>query len=512
MDISSFFQSIGVNNNKVSTNNIQDDKALRDTQRLEQALKSFVDGEVVKGEVVDIKGLVAKIITANGDTLNGQLQNIGQLSIGEERSFIVKNEDGVVKFALVPEDSDTLLDNNLKKALDSQGLKSSDKDIEIAKNLLKSDLPVNKETIMALNRAMSLLGKGDNQIDKALYMLKNEVPLNTKNANMLNEFVNKEVNVLNSSNNILSQVNALKDGEIKDILQKIFELNKNIENTNSKQVDKENIANNSLKDVPKDMIKDVLKDIPKEELNKMATSNLGTTKDSNITRDLEKLIFEKSKMVFSENDKNALNNTDKIIEKLPLKDILKFTPKGDSPKEIDEFLNKTNAKIDEAIKVLENSKDPASQKLLETLLNHKETVTFMQYAKDNIYVQMPLNINGEDTNGELLVFKDKNSKKSKSGGVSAIVGLDTVNLGRYETYIQKLDNKVNLQFRLESEEIIKLTKENLPKLSNLLSKYNLAIDSVAYKTIDSSFSIITDDIENEEKEIVMPSVKFDVKL
>lgn len=524
MDISSFFQSNSVQNANLKFNVDTDNK------KIEHQLKQFLDGEVVKGEVIDIKGLVATILTEKGETLQGQLQNIGQLSIGEERSFLVKNDEGIVKFAIIAENDDVLFEKNLKNELIKQGISTDAKTIELVKNLLKNELPINKETISLLNRAVTLLGKDSESLEKAMYLLKNEIPVNSKNANMLNQFFSKEINSLNNTNTILNDINSLKNGQTKDELIKIFSAGH--ENIMSEELNgdeyKTNSANNETKDIPKDISKDIPKDIlSKESLASASKEEVKNTQAQNLSENPNEIIKESVKKVLSNNtqlfeedfildeleknnNKSASKEQIKDFEKLPLKDILKFTPKGDDPKEIDLFLNKTRQKLDEAIKVLENPKDMAEQKLLQTLTVQRDSIDFMQYAKNNVYLQFPVNINGKETNAELLVFKDKKSKNKGKNGVSAIIGLDTVSLGRYETYIQRIDNKINLQFRLENEDVIALTKKNLPKLEELIKPLGLNIESVSYKNIENSFTIITTEEQNEN--IAMPSVKFDVKL
>lgn len=514
MDISSFFQSNSVQNTNLKFNVDTDNK------KLEHPLKQFLDGEVVKGEVIDIKGLIATILTEKGETLQGQLQNIGQLSIGEERSFLVKNDEGIVKFAIIAENDDVLFEKNLKNELIKQGISTDTKTIELVKNLLKNELPINKETISLLNRAVTILGKDSESLEKAMYLLKNEIPVNSKNANMLNQFFNKEINSLNNTNTILNDINSLKNGETKNELIKIF--SSGYENILSEELNgdehKTNISNNETKDIPKDILKESLASVSKEEVKNTQTQNLSENSNEIIKESVKKVLSNNTQLLEEDfildelvkNNKSDIKEQIKEFEKLPLKDILKFTPKGDDPEEIDLFLNKTRQKLDEAIKVLENPKDMAEQKLLQTLTVQRDSIDFMQYAKNNVYLQFPVNINGKETNAELLVFKDKKSKNKGKNGVSAIIGLDTVSLGRYETYIQRIDNKINLQFRLENEDVIALTKKNLPKLEELIKPLGLNIESVSYKNIENSFTIITTEEQNED--IAMPSVKFDVKL
>lgn len=533
MDLSSLLKSTNLNNKNIKNSTIMKSIASLPKANKDSGVSSFLEGEIVKGEVTDIKGLLAKILTANGEEIKGHLQNIGQLSIGDEREFLVKNENGITKFAILPEDEKNLLENNLKKQLTSQGIKATDEDVETAKTLIKNELPVNKEMFKNISRALNLFSKDGKSLDKALFMLKNEIPINSKNTNMLDKLVNKDVNMLKNSNDIENAINLVKDTTLKTALVKIFssvsekkgaKYDVNNTNVNNSKINNTNINNNKINDTNINNNKinntNIINDrATKTTQTNTITSTINNTTNtnqniSNILTDLDNLIGNKNEFEINVESKSVVED---VLKDLP-KNSLKFSIKTGDRTEIDDFLNDTSEKLDKAIKLLESNPkelDSSAQKLLETITTHKEAVDFMQFAKENIYLQLPLKINDSETNGELLVFKDKKRKKDAKDGVSAIIGLDTENLGRYETYIHKMGNSINLQFRLENEDIIKLTKENLYKLDILLKQYNLNIESVTYKNIENSFTLVTKESEiNDMIDIddSFISYNFNVKL
>ncbi len=499
MDLSSLLKNLQLNNTNNANNKILQSVNSLPNLNLDESLSAFLDGEVLKGEVVDINGLVAKILTPKGE-INGHLQNIGQLNIGDEREFLIKNENGLIKFGIVKGDESLVQDNNLKKQLSAQGLKTTPQDIEIAKNLMKNELPVNKETLNILSRAMSMLSKDEKSLEKALFLLKNEIPVNKENAKILDNLVNKTINTLENSNQIEQNINNIKDTAVKEQLLNILKDvvpknpmadNNNTQNTQNTQNPEKNIQNQPNQNVVAndEVLENATKDIPKE-----VTKEATLEQQKNIFDNIKK---EDLSSILREQEGNIKMSKDEV------KDIFKFTPKNMDIKELDEFLSKSHDKLEKAIEILKNADpknaDPATQKLLEQLNNQKEGMDFMKFMKNNVYMQIPININNNKTNGELLVFKDKNKKNKGKNGVSAIIGLDTVNLGRFETYVQKLDNKVNLQFRLENDDVIELTKKHLGKLQTLLQNHNLQIDSVTYKTINKSFTVLSTENEiNEE--------------
>jgi len=135
--------------------------------------------------------------------------------------------------------------------------------------------------------------------------------------------------------------------------------------------------------------------------------------------------------------------------------------------------------------------------ILYEIAEIKDSFSFLAHMKNNIFVQIPLIINGEQKTGELYVFKDRNKKNKSSGSLSALIALDTAYLGRFETYIVKQGNQVNLQFRLENDISESLVKQNIHMLNDAVNAHGLYITGVTYKKITESFSLLKKEPDGE---------------
>ncbi len=493
---------------------------------------NFADGQVVKGEVVDLNGLVANIVTESGAKLKGHLQNVGQLNIGDERSFLVKNENGQIKFGIVSEEIPSQLDKVLKNELMNLGIPGGEKELETAKSFIKNDLPVNKETFNNLAKALSLITKDDGAFEKALFLLKNEMPLNKNSAKMLDDFISKEINTLANANEIEEGINNLKDTNLKNAIisiingeddvfmeskEKVILIDKEI-NQLDKMVNNADDTTENIGDKVKTAVQNPNGEAEKLADNKANITNLasGEAEDVLPEKALKQAMADTNLLDGDENIKELVNQLDKVStdDKKLLKDVMKFDLKTENKADVDKFLNETNNRLDKAIKLLEKNDSPEAKKLMENMITQRESVDFMNFTKNNLYLQMPLSINQNQTNGELLVFKDKKKAKNSNGSVSAIIGLDTATLGRYETYIAKTGNSIELQFRLESKEIVELTKNNFGKLTELLHDHNLFISNVKYKTIEDPFTMVTkeEQILDLPENNTLPNYNFNVKL
>lgn len=490
--------------------------------QISEAIKSLPDGEIT-GKVLDVNNKIAQILTDDGQLVRGKLQFANQLNIGDIRQFTISTDkNGTTFFSIVPEDSSKLVETNIKNALMELGIKNSPENINIAKELIKNNLPINKDQFQQISKANILLGDNSNKLNNAIFMLKNNIPITQNNIKILTDFTANSFKVSSSITQIHEQINNLPEGTLKDSLLNILNLPK--ENTTTTQ---SNL--NTQINLPQNTDTPVLKnELPVQNTN---NTNANNTNMNNIELKFDQNITQKNGIINEDSSTKILNTPEKhnlIADKLfetqeDLKEILpnekniinsenkwlnKFEIAKSSLNDLDEYNKDANHKIENLIKELEKHDTPESKAILENLNNVKERLLFTNNLKENFYVQIPLNINKNETL-EILVYKDKNKKTNSKNSTSAIIGLDTANLGRFETFLEKENNNINFQFKLENEEIIKLVKKNIGQLENLLKEKNLNISSISYSEINNKFNITT---ENKENKDISNNFKLNIKM
>ncbi|MDR1687602.1 MAG: flagellar hook-length control protein FliK [Clostridiales bacterium] len=137
-----------------------------------------------------------------------------------------------------------------------------------------------------------------------------------------------------------------------------------------------------------------------------------------------------------------------------------------------------------------HGENPLTSKVMSEIRNIADNLTLLSNIKENTFIQIPLILNSNRATGELYIFKDKKKKKTGAQDVSALIALDTANLGRFEAYIVKQGRNVNFQFRLNNAECEKTIKENIHLLNDALNAHNLVISGVSYKKITERFSLL----------------------
>lgn len=113
-----------------------------------------------------------------------------------------------------------------------------------------------------------------------------------------------------------------------------------------------------------------------------------------------------------------------------------------------------------------------AEPFVQSVNNLQNNLEFMQQINHMAnYVQLPLKMNGHDTNGELYVYTNKKNLAKRDGNISAFLHLDMTHLGPVDVYVaMNSNNNVNTHFYLASDEMIDFIQEHLYILNERLEK------------------------------------------
>lgn len=113
----------------------------------------------------------------------------------------------------------------------------------------------------------------------------------------------------------------------------------------------------------------------------------------------------------------------------------------------------------------------AESKLAQSANNLSNNLDFMNQLNQMFqYVQLPLQMAGQNANGDLYVYRNKNKKMSEDGSVSAILHLDMESLGPVDVYVKLKDTKVTTNFYVADDSVIELLNDNIHILNERLQK------------------------------------------
>ena len=164
---------------------------------------TLTKGEVVKGEVTDLRSNEVTIRLEDGKTLHAKLSTAMELSIGQEAEFFVQETNDVLITLKLLSDGDTsFTDSAIDKALEAAGLPKSQHGAEIVRSLLNAGLPANKEMIQKMMQYSA--ANKDVELSTLTALMKNNLPVTKENATQLQAYRNFEHRLLGQATTLTS--------------------------------------------------------------------------------------------------------------------------------------------------------------------------------------------------------------------------------------------------------------------------------------------------------------------
>lgn len=523
------------------------------------------DGSVIKGQITDIRGKEVTVKQTDGVEVTGKIDNASGLRIGDTQSFKVSFTDNQLSLINLNLNGEALNEKILGDILKSYGMKPSQENMKMLALLLENQLPATENNLKLINQAFKLLGADS---AKTVFFLENQIRPNTKNADILQGFAEHKTVLSSQLGGLLDSILEIGDDSLKK--QVVDELLlRNTSNSEKTDLTTPNIKTGEASlPVPEDnnlplpeSVKSAIyglnneseMDTVKETLIKAYPKHEAIINEMFETTGKEILTLKENLIALSENQELSLDSLEKAIKELTkldsteaLKLINELFPEdtdirqkitnslglSDNVRIKDAIMRKflinpehlTKDEFDSLIKELSECFESISKKHLESgqlskvmaeIQEVKDSLLFLSHMKNNTFIQIPLMINENKATGELYVFKDKKRKNKAGTDLSALIALDTANLGRFEAYIVKQGNRVNFQFRLNNDECEKLIKENIQSLNEALNAHSLIISGITYKKITESFSLLckepVDDSEND-KPLELGRIIFDKRM
>ena len=156
---------------------------------------TLTKGEVVKGEVTDLRSNEVTIRLEDGKTLHAKLNTAMDLSIGQKAEFFVQEtNDVLITLKLLSDGDTTFTESAIDKALEASGFPKSQHAADIVRSLLNAGLPANKEMIQKMMQYSA--ANKDVELSTLTALLKHNLPVSKENATQLQAYRNFEHRLL----------------------------------------------------------------------------------------------------------------------------------------------------------------------------------------------------------------------------------------------------------------------------------------------------------------------------
>lgn len=518
-----------------------------------EILRKLAVGDIVRARVLDITANELTLKLFDGTVFSAKAMSLLDAQQGDIVDFIVKNNSNsqlvleTLKENEYNQNSINDSNSNLKQQLMDINIKPDKNNLEIAKEIKYNNLPLNKDTFGKI--ADTIIAFKNMTPQKAAYLFANNIELEEKNISLLNRMVDEKQKIGPMLKDTFEALSKLTD---KDTMESVSRLLK--QNYNQKTAP--DLLNNKLK---QEFIGNTLEKVfyssnqekapilveIKEKLSKFVGSYLehNSLEEMKLNAD-DKIFADKALLFLKENIKNFESSgfyKEKSIENI-LKELfnkLKANSNNENndtkfetiqkqsiesseyKKDLEEILQKFYVKIDENtgaedLKIKKTYKDMYEKlefikhavelsnelqknEILNKIDNLQSNLKFINDLNNHsTYIQIPLNILGKNTTGELYVLmKRSKGKKIDPQNASVLVSLNTPNLGQIDSLINVNKKNISLNIRVEDQSIISFIKGNYIQL------YNSLLDK-GYKLVDVKYRLIEEEVNalNAERTII----------
>ena len=478
-------------------------------QNGELSLANAAKGSVFQGNVIDIRGNQVQIQVGNA-VLNALLENSVNVNIGEDLSFLIKENTGT-RVLLKPFQNLSQSENQiLAKSLEEASLPATERNMQAVKSMMSMGMSINRESMTEVGKMIRQYP--DIPAETLVSMKSFEIPVTEKNVKLFMAYQQNQAQLTDGIQKMFGELREMvKNTETPEKLNKLNDLMQELNKIVAPQEQTfSEIKNQADSGRPEKMQKDgetaagekVQDNSGKEpEKAQQATQKMSVT---------EQLLSERE-AVQTDSLKDTLKSNLKILEE-NLKNKLFITPEklaqqGEKAiKESYETLAKTLDKLTES---LQNTGEKHSS-LMNTAGDLKNNMSFMfDFNQMTAYVQLPMKLGAKEKNGELYVLSRK-KKYEKDEVKTAFLHFDMENLGATDIRISLAGSRVSTIFTFDNDASMELVKEHLPQLQERLAAlgYHAELKADVTQETKSSFERI---IEAEKPQKEVKRYAFDVR-
>lgn len=481
-------------------------------QNGELSLANAAKGSVFQGNVIDIRGNQVQIQVGNA-VLNALLENSVNVNIGEDLSFLIKENTGTRVLLKPFQDLSHSANQILAKSLEEASLPVTERNMQAVKSMMSMGMSIDRESMTEMGKMIRQYP--DIPAETLVSMKSFEIPVTEQNIKLFMAYQQNQA-------------------QFTDGIQKMFgELQEMVENAQTpEELNKLNALTEELNQIAATTGAGICRNenqmIPNRQNSRRKCRRTGKLPQEKKYRKipeknqkkhsrphrrcrLPNSCSVKGKQVQTDSLKDTLKSNLKILEE-NLKNKLFITPEklaqqGEKAiKESYETLAKTLDKLTES---LQNTGEKHSS-LMNTAGDLKNNMSFMSdFNQMTAYVQLPMKLGAKEKNGELYVLSRK-KKYEKDEVKTAFLHFDMENLGATDIRISLTGSRVSTIFTLDNDASMELVKEHLPQLQERLAAlgYHAELKADVTQETKSSFERI---IEAEKPQKEVKRYAFDVR-
>ncbi len=517
-------------------NNIQN--AQPNTSAGNALLQNMLAGDTFTGKVMSIKDGMALLMLAGGNLVNAHISNGSSVSAGQNLTFLVE-QNTQQNISIKPLNINEQQAFLINKALDAAGYSPNDSNIQVVKELIHMNMPIDAAMIEKMITSANEFPQAN--LKTIANLIRLEMPVTQDNIMQFEAYSNYQNSIsseLNSMGEQFSQLFTNIVGSEATVQNGVTANNEalaenlvKLQNFNMQQASMLNDIVNTLyqntayqdvayegglqEAVLSQPLHQVLSDDQMQTLESTIHQLLSESPENEQLQTISNALGEKSlttNQLLSNLTLLLKNNPEwaskfsafgeaSIMEKLfsqMINETMKLTP-ADVVKEdgIKNYYKRLKQSLE---KLTSDGRDSAlPQELSKSMNEVKANIDFMNDLNKNMtYVQIPIQLKNSETNGELYVFTNKKALSKGADNVSAMLHLDMEHLGPIDIYVRLQNKNVSTNFCLESEELLDFVYAHIDKLDARLQALGYSTSfEMKLNEPEDKFNFVEDFVEKD---------------
>lgn len=225
---------------KIDTNDIFNENTIN---LIQKTINQLSAGDKFKATIIDIKPDLVSLRLSDNTVLNAKSLIIPDARIGQEATFIVKeNLSGQIFLEMKKTDESSPASNVIKEILRESEMPVIKENADLVKALIDNNMPVDKNTLQKAaffkySDTNAQSGNLNNNIDKILFLLKENFPAEKMSVDVLNNIIKNDTTMKNNLIKVTEDILNLNNYEIKNSILKLFDFNdEEIKKLDNKQI------------------------------------------------------------------------------------------------------------------------------------------------------------------------------------------------------------------------------------------------------------------------------------
>lgn len=525
------------------------------TQQLTGSLSSLNVGNIFEGSIRELSGNQVLLMLENGESIAARIEGQIELALNQSMFFEVKSNTGA-QIAIKPYLNGNSSNPTLMKALLQAGLGITEEHLEMVKDMMEEQLPIDKQSLNKMARQLAAFPKAEPST--LAQMNKLGIPVTEANIQQFSNYKANAAVILSELDGVLEQIPKSLVQEKNSTVQMIEQNGKMLEILLGEHPgsNEQTIQNSAI------ITEDGSVAVKNPKMQEAAEHTEGTKQENPLkeTLDLSKepemakeapVSKESIARILSKGDMAALG---KQLQALGLEEEMVLKPEFSAKECLEELQKQLKSGIlpdKEAITRLFLGKEyklllkdavekqwflepeqVASKENVEKLYDRlQEQMNRLEHAakqngmeheglqkavstvRNNIefmneinqiynFVQMPLKMSGQNVNSELYVYTNKKNLRDPDGELSAFLHLDMDHLGSTDVSVKMKGTAVKTNFYMEDDTAYDLILEHTEELAEHLEKkgYQCQIEVAGEeKSMDFVEDFLKRDVPNTGK-------------